>query len=184
MGVSKKTYRRHQKTWSFTTSAVDSLLKKEDPEHYFVRQSAKFESWNFLEKSRSHVKMRDGLNLQEFYLAISKQILFTASHWCDEAEAYMVANHKWHNITGDAERGLFATINGIDKGALEFSLSHSVYYGKYLELRGADAQDASMLNGAPMKAYPTAGYLGIIPQTIQEMSPQLTRDLQHIMDEM
>ena len=41
-----------------------------------------------------------------------------------------------------------------------------------------------MLNGAPMKPYPTAGYLGIIPQTIQEMSPQLTRDLQHIMDEM
>lgn len=167
MPVTRRTYRKHESMWNSATSRVNSLLKMaEDPEHYFETNANRFDVWTFLSTSRSNSKTRGGLNLQKFYLDVCSQILFITSHWCDEAEAYMMHNHKWHNRTGDAERGLFATIGGIEAGRIVTYLYHSVPYGVYLETRD----------------FPIAGNLSIIRPTLQIFSPKLTRDLQNLLD--
>lgn len=165
MGVSKKTYRRHQKTWSFTTSAVDSLLKKEDPEHYFRSRAMEFDPDAFVSKHRGNYESRGGLDLRKFYLSVAYEMLITASHWCEEAEDFMKAQHPWQNRTGDAERGLYATIAGVEDDRLVIYLYHSVYYGVYLET-----------------AERFHGKYAIINPTMQRFAPKLTRDLQGIMN--
>lgn len=51
-----------------------------------------------------------------------------------ELEQYMKANHPWQNRTGNAERGLKAQVTQSAKRYVTtIELSHSVYYGIYLE---------------------------------------------------
>ncbi len=52
-----------------------------------------------------------------------------------EFEEYMKANAPWTDRTGDARRGLKATVSWSKAGYVStMELSHSVYYGVYLEL--------------------------------------------------
>lgn len=179
MGISWKTYTKHNKIWSETTAKI---RKKEDPADYFVKQAMEFDTDAFINKHRGNYESRGGLDLRGFYLDTVQKLLRTCNYWCEEAEAYMQACHKWHNRTYAAEGGLTAEVTGMEKSSIVINLYHSVPYGVYLELRGAKNQDASMLNGSPMRPYTHAGYIGIIPETIQEFAPKLTRDLQGIMN--
>lgn len=46
---------------------------------------------------------------------------------------YAKSNHKWRNQTGDAEKGLKGSSQWESKTTVTAAISHSVYYGVYLE---------------------------------------------------
>lgn len=165
MGISWKTYRKHENTWNEATSRIDGLLNKEEPEHYFKARAMEFDPDAFVSKHRGSYESRGGLDLRKFYLSVAYELLLTASHWCEEAEDFMKAEHTWINRTGDAERGLYATIAGVEDDRLVIYLYHSVYYGVYLET-----------------AERFHGKYAIIAPTMQRFAPKLTRDLQGILN--
>lgn len=159
--VSKRTHRKHQQAWNSSTATINNLLNSgEDPEHYFKRIASLFDTDTFLSKGRK------GLNIGNLYMSVGADLQFIATRWCEKAQRYMMANHKWKNRTGDAEMGVDASVAGIENDRLEIYLYHSVYYGKYLETVD----------------FSKAGYLGIIPETIQTVAPQITADLQDLLD--
>lgn len=175
MGISWKTYTKHNKIWGETTAKIK---KKEDPADYFVKQAMRFSPDMLTNKSHSYLfTSGKGVNIQLFYLDIAQELIRICNYWCEEAEAYMQGHHRWHNRTYKAEGGLTAEVTGMENDSVEINLYHSVPYGVYLELRGARGQDASMLGGSPMSPYPKAGYLGIIPETIQEFAPTMMREM-------
>ena len=169
-GITWKTKKAHVQKWSEATERINAMLSsKEDPEHYFVRNSNAFDSYSLTSKSHEVLfTSQSGISVKQFYLDIASELLFIASHWCDEAEEYMQSHHKWKNRTGDAERGLFATIAGMEEDKIVMMLYHSVPYGVYLETRD----------------FPIAGNLEIIRPTLLIFSPRLTRDLQGFIDRM
>lgn len=166
MTVTHKTYRKHASVWKGAASKVDSLISKESPEQYFLSNANKFDTWEFLGKNRGKSASRGGLDLGKFYLSVCLEILSTASHWCEEAESYMKTMHKWQNRTGDAERGLFATIAGMEEDKIIMVLYHQVPYGVYLETR----------------IFPKSGDLQILRPTLQVFSPKLTMSLQGLLE--
>lgn len=134
MAVSRKTYKKHQKMWSNTMQDFGSLFGDGEPQEYFRKYAAKFDTTDFLSASRGSKKSRGGINLAGFYEQVGQEIIFAAQTWCEETTAWMFQNHMWENRTGDAESGLNATIAGItDAGQLDVFLYHSVDYGVYLE---------------------------------------------------
>lgn len=48
-------------------------------------------------------------------------------------EDYMKLNRPWTDRTGNARAGLKAEVEGVGSGSVAIVLSHSVYYGVYLE---------------------------------------------------
>ena len=120
----------------------------------------------FVGKARSSTKLRDNLNLQDFYLKVCEEIVFEANAWCEEATEFMQTHHRWQNRTGNAEAGLGATIFGIEDDKLEMLLYHSVPYGEALETT----------------TFLYAGFLGVFPDTFQVFVPKLTAGLQGILN--
>ena len=134
MGVSARTEKKHRKTWNSTMFNLSGLFGDGEPEDYFRRYAAQFDTSNFLQASRRGKKSRGGLDLAGFYMKVGEELIFAAQKWCDETVEWMVANHMWENRTGDAESGLNATIAGItNAGQMDMFLYHSVEYGVYLE---------------------------------------------------
>ena len=163
MAVSVKTRARHENTWNELTQRLNTLAGKEEPAAYFQKNAARFDTWTFLGKSRN----KTGINLKKFYLDMCFELLAKTSEWCEEAAQFMQDTHKWHNRTGNAERGLGAMVAGVDDGKIVVYLYHSVEYGVYLET----------------VTFPKAGYLGVIQDTLQVYAPRLTAELQGLLDE-
>lgn len=166
MAISWKTYQKHNKLWNTVTSRLNQETNAEDPEHYFKDRAMRFDPDEFIGKHRGTYETRGGLNLQDFYLSVAEELMSEVSYWCDDAVEYMKANHPWNNRTHAAEEGLGAMIAGIEEDKIVIYLYHSVYYGVYLEERN----------------FPHAGRLEIIRPTLQQFAPQLTRNLQGLLD--
>lgn len=180
MPIKWETYRKHNTLWNSTTSRLSQGA--EDPEHFFVRKSMDFDPSKFLHERRGNYSSRSGLNLQDFYLSVANELIRNASSWCDDAAEYMKSTHPWHNRTRAAEEGLGAMIAGVEDDRIIMYLYHSVYYGEYLERRGLSGEDAALINKTPLAAYPRAGYIGVIPGTLQRFAPVLMKNLQGIMN--
>lgn len=134
MAVSAKTRKKHRKMWSDTMQNLGSLFGDGEPQEYFRKYAAKFDTTDFLSASRRSKKSRGGIDLAGFYMQVGQELIFAAQTWCEETTAWMFQNHMWENRTGDAESGVSAAIAGItDAGQLDVFLYHSVDYGVYLE---------------------------------------------------
>lgn len=182
MAITWKTYRKHNKLWNTATSRLNQETNAEDPEHFFVRKSMDFDPSKFLHEHKGNYSSRNGLNLQDFYLSVAEELMSEVSYWCDDAVEYMKANHPWNNRTHAAEEGLGAMIAGVEDDRIIMYLYHSVYYGEYLERRGLSREGAALINKTPLAAYPRAGYIGVIPDTLQRFAPVLMKNLQGIMN--
>jgi hypothetical protein len=79
----------------------------------------------------------------------------------DQAVVFMRMAHPWTNRTGDAEAGLRAEVS--DNGnTLTLVLSHSVYYGVYLENRWG-------------------GKWGVLPMTVERFANQAMTAMQGVL---
>lgn len=172
-GITWKTKQKHKKTWGEAVSRVDSHISGlESVEHYFGVKAAQFDSEALTGKSHEYLFWEGkGVNVKLFYLDIASELLFIASHWCEEAETYAKRNHPWQNRTGDAERGLYATIAGMEEDRIVMVLSHSVPYGVYLET-------AKKFGGILNSKY------AIVRPTLQIYAPKLAQDLQGFLNRM
>lgn len=173
---SSRTHKRHASKWSSATKAVSQAWGQyEDPEHYFRDKAIYFGTWNFLDKSRGGIGLKrgknQGIDLQGFYMSVAWDLMFEATRWCEQAQRYMFNNHKWQNRTGDAEMSVDAKVSGVHSNALVMTLYHGVYYGVYLER-----------SHEPGHAFPKAGDVSVIPDTLQIYAPKLAQSLQHIID--
>lgn len=170
MKSSKRTYRQHQRLWQDTLAQINGVVGTgETPEHYFRHVTETLTDFEFLAKSRRGINFSSTgkINLKEFYLSTALEIIGVCEEWCEKATTYMKTHHPWKNRTGNAERGLNASIAGMEDQNIVMYLYHSVPYGKFLE-------------GENGFRYPHAGWLHIIEPTIEEFSPQLIKSLQGI----
>lgn len=172
MKSGRKAVRQHQRLWQDTLAQVNGIVGTGvEPEHYFRSISETLNNFEFLSKSRRGINFSStgSINLKEFYLDTALDLVAACERWCIDAKTYMQTQHPWNNRTGNAERGLNATIAGMDGAVIQMYLYHSVHYGKYLE-------------GENGFRYPHAGLLHIIEPTIQEFGPQLMKNLQGIFE--
>ena len=80
-----------------------------------------------------------------------------------KVQNYARANASWTDRTGNARQGLMGTYSKEGGSTHVITLTHSVPYGIWLEVRWA-------------------GRYGIINRTIQSEAPRIMRDLQGLMD--
>lgn len=110
---------------------------------------------------------RDGgirYNLEHGTDKMMRAALITAESMAPEVENFMKNNAPWQDQTGNARNGLTARAyrEGDEVGIV---LSHSVFYGIYLETR-------------------FSGRYAIIQPTIDEMGPRVMRRYERLLDRM
>ena len=72
-------------------------------------------------------------NLAELPTKSKAAILAIMTQEASKLEQYMKANRPWTDRTGAAKAGLIAQVSYENDDELQIYLSHSVYYGVYLE---------------------------------------------------
>lgn len=175
MHSSKRTQRSHAQTWNIASSTIADILgQAERPEQYCLEHAAKIDNFEFVSRSRRGINGFGKINLQEFYEDTILSLVASAERWCQEAESYMKANHPWNNQTGDAERGLSATVAGMENDSISMYLYHNIP----LELHD-NIEYGTILE---TYTYPKAGLLRIIQPTIQLYGPKLVAELQGVLN--
>jgi hypothetical protein len=103
-------------------------------------------------------------NIQEVDPKIRRAIGGAMDWHADRATEYAKLNAPWTDRTGAARSGLFSTVaTGLSQDHWELILSHSVYYGIYLEVCNS-------------------GKYAIIMPTIRYIGDMLIRNMSHMLD--
>ncbi len=174
MRSSKRTQRSHAQVWNTASSTIAEILgRAEEPRQYCLEHVAEIDNFEFISQSRRGINGFGKLNLQGFYEDTILSLAASAEKWCQEAEDYMKANHPWNNQTGDAERGLSATVAGMEDDNISMYLYHNIP----LELHN-NIEYGTILE---TYTYPKAGLLRIIQPTIQLYGPRLVAELQGVL---
>jgi len=73
-------------------------------------------------------------NLDAWFERVRAALFALAQEHAREAEGWMKENAPWTDRTGNARQGLKATVS-MEEAEIRITLSHTVDYGVYLELR-------------------------------------------------
>jgi len=94
---------------------------------------------------------------------IESEIVRFAEALTDEIAAYMRAEARWEDRTGDARAGLYADVIHVAQQSVTILMSHgpTIWYSHYLEaVRG--------------------GFYGVLPDTVDHYMPVIFREVQRI----
>ena len=75
------------------------------------------------------------VDLERFGKLTKRAVMKYLDEQSDYLENYMKKNAPWHDRTGNARRGLKSEVEEKDDNTVSIKLSHTVWYGKFLELR-------------------------------------------------